>query len=136
MNDTSSKHLKNCADEPVEQPITEQKQVALECDNFNTRWDKLTGAVNDSTDQVKEVKSELDKVNEKKALLDQLLDEEVEKELDEQKPVNVNPAKCDSNLDKIKVCFKILPLLNFFYSHLSLRTIFLRDRIGVVSSLG
>ena len=50
-----------------------------------------------------EVESELEKVNEKKALLDELLDDEVEKELDEQKPVNVNPTKCESNLDKIKV---------------------------------
>lgn len=68
----------------------------------------LLGEVKDSTDQLNEVESELEKVNEKKALLDQLLDDEVEKELDEQKPVNVNPAKCESNLHKIKVCFSII----------------------------
>lgn len=76
----------------------------MEKDKFNTRWEKLTGSVNDATDQLKEVEKELDTVRDKKESLDNLLENEVEKELEEQKPINVNPTKCNSNLEKIKVC--------------------------------
>ena len=102
VNESTTIHLDVCSKEPVDEPISEQKQVASELENFNTRWDKLKTSINDSTQQLEAFEEEVNKLNDKKRTLEDLFNE-VDKELDEQKPVNVNPNKCQSNLDNIKV---------------------------------
>lgn len=102
MNEATLKHLDVCKKEPVDEPISEQEQVESELENFNTRWDNLSGDVKEYTTQLENTEVELEKINEKKKVLEDLF-REVEKVMDDQKPVQTNPTKCTSNLEEIKV---------------------------------
>lgn len=98
-----------CKKEPIEEPVSEQEKVQLELENFNNRWDSLSTDVKEFTTQLENTEEELAKVNEKEKVLDDLLSE-VEKILDDQKPIQTNPTKCTSNLEQVKVYTKLLNL--------------------------
>ena len=79
---------------------------------MDTRWKNLTTAVKENTEQIKQVEDEATVMRDEECVLEELF-REVEKTLDEQKPVNVNPEKCVKELEKIKVCIlKYIFLLN------------------------
>lgn len=101
VNETTTKHLDMCKKEPVEEPVSEQEQVSLQLENFNVRWDALSADVKEYSTQVENTEPEVEKINEKERVLEDLF-REVEKVLDDQKPVQTNPTKCAANLDEIK----------------------------------
>ena len=114
MNSATTKHLDACKEEPEDEPVTEQEQVAKQLEKFNTRWENLKADVDDATKQVENVEKEVNKMNEEEKTLDDLF-KAVEKELEEQKPVNVNPQKCESNLKQVKVSdFTSISILGYF----------------------
>ena len=103
--EAADKHLNICSKEPEDQPVTEKEQVQHEVDHVDTRWENLTTAVKENTEQIKQVEDEATIMRDEECVLEELF-REVEKTLDEQKPVNVNPEKCVKELEKIKVCIE------------------------------
>ena len=102
VNSTAKKHLKICAKEPEDEPVTEQEQVQRELEHFNTRWSRLTGSVKELMQQLNNVEKEVIKMTDKERVLEDLF-QEVEKTLEQQKPVSSNPVKCKEEHDRIKV---------------------------------